>query len=496
VLTAACRARATQEAREVHEEATDGPARDEMLLIHRAQAMLPEVLSKAPGLGRLLETGRVGMVLGPTLLVGAALLGLASNALGPSQQINILFAPMLGLVAWNLVVYALVLVTALRRAGGVAGSASASASDSDSASGTGAVTTVVGTLARRLVERSFSRTSAEHAERQAVVASATARFARAWGAVSAALMTCRLTRLAHLGSMLLVFGAVGGMYVRGLGLLYRASWQSTFLDAEQVSALLNGVLGPASLLIGSPVPDVTALEYPADGEAAPWIHLWALTGVLFVAIPRCVLWFVEGRRIRRLEDSVPLDLGASCFRKILAPVRGEAAAVDIVPYGVRLAARSRDGLVELLHDVMGARAEVCIAEPLAYGDEAESVQPSVQQAAPPGARVGSQPGDGRSLLILFGLAQSPESEVHGVFVEELSARLHEDARMAVLVDGAAYRIRITDARRLEERRRAWDRVLRDAGVPVVHVDLDQPLPPEVVDRLDVALRPRIQQTAR
>ena len=122
-------------------------------------------------------------------------------------------------------------------------------------------------------------------------------------------------------------------------------------------------------------------------------------------------------------------------------------------------------------------------------------KPAVQRPLQSTAELQDPAAVQSALLVLFGLAQSPESEVHGVFVEELLTRLNHGSRMAVLVDGARYRERATDERRLDERHRAWDRVLREAGAPVVHADLDLPLSPETVDQLDVALRPVIPQTA-
>jgi hypothetical protein len=488
VLSATQRARATQEARGLFEGTADGLARDEALLVHRACTLLPNVEAKAPGLSQLLKTGRLGTATGPLVLAGAVLLGLASNALGSTRQINILFAPMLGLVAWNLAVYGVLLFSALRRrVKNISSSRNkASAASILEVGGTRSYRAAFGVgggfvpgLARRFVERRFRRATADRVEEKVVVAATAAGFAKSWGAVSASLMASFMTRLAHMGSLFLVMGAVAGMYVRGVGLLYRASWQSTFLDADQVSQLLNVVLGPAAALLDASIPDVGPLEFPADGDAAPWIHLWAMTGLLFIGLPRGFLWIVEHRRIHRLRTSVQLDLDQPYFRQLLSPVRGDSVAVDVLPYGVHLAPRSRDGLVELLHDVLGARAEVLVAEPLAYGEE----------------EVRSSPDEDRSVLVLFGLGQSPESEVHGAFVRDLSLRLSGEGRLAVLIDGALYRDRVTNERRLEERRRAWNRVLKEFHVAAVHLDLDRPPSPDVVQSLGFALSPQIQQTA-
>jgi hypothetical protein len=136
-------------------------------------------------------------------------------------------------------------------------------------------------------------------------------------------------------------------------------------------------------------------------------------------------------------------------------------------------------LSELLHDVFGARADVRWHDPLEYGAEADEAL---------AALVGRRPGeaDGRQwcFVLLLPLAQPPETEVHGRLVSELEGRLGERESLLVVVDGASYRARLgEDSPRLVERRRAWDRVLKEAGPPAVHVDLGQPVPDEAVASL-------------
>jgi hypothetical protein len=89
-------------------------------------------------------------------------------------------------------------------------------------------------------------------------------------------------------------GLIAGLYLRGCA-DYRAGWESTFLDAGQVRALVGVLYGPASALTGIAIPDperLAALRFEGDrgGEsAARWIHLLAATTVLFVVLPRLLL---------------------------------------------------------------------------------------------------------------------------------------------------------------------------------------------------------------
>ncbi len=503
LLPSAQRARATSAAREAWGDGSGDEVDEEALLVHRADVLMLDVERQVPRLSRLLGADRLGGSLASLVLLGALLVGAAGNALGPARQIQVLFAPMLGLVAWNLVVYLLLLVVSLKRA--AKSNSTGDAPRLREAAGRHSVTGVVGGLASRFVQRHFRRALAEQAEQQALVTAAASGFARLWGAASTALMACRLTRLLHLASLLLAAGAIGGMYVRGLGLEYRASWESTFLTAEQVQSVLQSLLGPSAWLLGTVVPEVAPLEAPADGLAAPWIHLWATTVVLFIVLPRLALWCLDGVRVRRLSRSVQLDLGATYFRSLLVPVRGDASSVDVFPYGARLDARARETLMELMHDVQGARAEVRVHDTLTYGDEAAGIALN-EGALNQGAGVDSAQAR-RSAVVVFGLAQSPESEVHGEFVRELTERLQAldtPWGLAVLIENSSYRRRMSEPRRLEERQRAWDRVLRDVGQQAVHVDLgreglegrEQSLPPDVMNRLAELMRPATPEAAR
>ena len=64
----------------------------------------------------------------------------------------------------------------------------------------------------------------------------------------------------HLAAAATALGVIAGLHTRGLAFEYRASWESTFLGAEQVDALLSVTLAPGSWLTGIPVPDVAAIE--------------------------------------------------------------------------------------------------------------------------------------------------------------------------------------------------------------------------------------------
>lgn len=513
LLPLANRRRASQQAREALEPggsresggsggaapgraASESPQAQEALLVERARALLPELQARVPLVSRVLAASRLGGWVTPLTLVGALLLGLSTNALGPHQLVNVLSQPLLLLLTWNLAVYVWLAVASWRAGGvpreilvggpvvqgtarvelgaGVGGGSVAGGGASSRLQVSARPDSTLTRLAHGWLARLGGRQAAARIGRQGTVATALLKFSAAAGRARALLLAARLRRLLHLGSALLVLGTVAGMYVRGLLLLYRATWESTFLHAPQVQALLDVVLWPAAAVLGVSVPDVAPLERPATGDAALWIHLHALDALLLVLLPRALLALAETRRIRRLQRALRLDLEAPAFRRHLLAVRGQGSRIDVLAYGLQLPPRTRDALVELLHDALGARAEVRVPESLTYGAEVSELPALDAEAA---------------RLVLFPLAQSPEAEVHGRFLGELLARQPAGRPLVVLVDEGDYAERVGDgARRRDERRRAWERVLAEAGVPLVHAALERPADAGTVEALLAALR--------
>ena len=438
----------------------EGPAD----FIARRAGELAEVLrGRARGVGALLAASRADL---PAVLVVplALLTGLATNVLS-ARFVSVLAFPLLGALLWNLAVYAGIALYGLRGAAEPAPAADAER---------------VG-LAERLA-RAFVASRARRAlagdsgEASAVAGVAAVNFARHWGRLARPWIAARVAFALHLGAAALAAGMVGGMYLRGLAFEYRATWESTFLDADTVQRLLDLVLAPASALSGVRVPDVAPLRGEPGGDAAPWIHLWAWTALALAILPRLALAGLEVSRARRLARALPLDLDAPYHRRLLAPSGGVGVRAQVAPYALDLDARAAERLRGLLHDLLGARAEVALRPRADYGAEREALAPE---------------GDGAVLVVVFGLAQTPELEVHARLLEELRAGLGEGQRLLVVVDAAGYATRLGEGEaaraRLDERRRAWDRAAREAGLAVLHLDLSRELDAGALARAGQAL---------
>lgn len=456
-------------------EAARTAATSERQAAERARPLLAILEREVPGLARARALSRVGLGITAGASLAALIAGLLSDALGPSREISLLSFPLLGLLAWNLGVY---LALALRAAGAIRAPASTReaartlALEATAKRWRGSLEAVLAWLAEWALERARPRT----AQQSEVVARALAAYWREWAPAHAPVAAARIRLALHAGAAFLAIGTVLGMYLRGLALAYHVSWESTFLGADTVATILRVVLAPAAALTGGTLPDAADLEQiqTSTGQsAAAWIHLWAVTAALVVVLPRLALGLRELARQARLARDVPIEPLRGPFRALLAPDRGAETQVAVLPYSLRLEPRAVDLLSELLHEVFGLRAGVRVIDSLPYGASADGLAGSATN----------------SVVVVVPAVQSPEREVHGRFLADL--RDGGVRHLLVVVDTSAWggrRGAAADERRRAERRRAWDRVLRESGVPSLHLDLSAPLPEDAVSRAEECLR--------
>jgi len=78
------------------------------------------------------------------------------------------------------------------------------------------------------------------------------RFVVEWHELALPLYEARAGRVLHLSAAFFAIGALLGLYLRAIAFEYRIGWESTFLQATSVHALLSFVLEPAARLLGIP----------------------------------------------------------------------------------------------------------------------------------------------------------------------------------------------------------------------------------------------------
>lgn len=449
---------ATRAAQEV--EGERAPA--EAFIARRAALGAERLRKRDDALDRALRALRWRPWLGWALALAALAAGFAADAIGATGRVNLLAPPLFALIAWNLAVY---LLLAMRAARGFAQGERARA----------------GLLAQLVARAARAAAPAERLARRSPVVSV---FVAQWLEASAPLAAARVARILHVAAAAFAAGAVGGMYLRGLGLAYLAGWESTFLGPQAVHAILSVLLAPASALTAIDLPDaahLAAIRFdvsPGEG-AARWIHLYATTLALAVVAPRLLLAAASAWRERGLARRFPIALDAPYFVALAGAHRGQAASVRIVPYSYRLAPQAALGLEAILARVFGKGSHASIAPAVEFGAEG-ALDPSLLAGGPHAFAAA-----------LFGATATPEKETHGAFVAALSRLAPANTPFLVLVDESPFHERFgrdpqAGARR-DERRAAWAKMLAALECAPVFVDPCAPDPAPSARALEAAI---------
>ena len=327
--------------------------RAERMLVARARALLSSLIPRFPFIERVLGRNAGIAWLPGVLLVASVMFGGGLSALDGTRKIDILAFPFIGLLVWNLCVYVAIIIGWIRRPG------------------TGTRRPRIPALASWIALMLQKRAAGKSKSFVGPLGLALERFVEQWSELARPLITARAARLFHICAIGVGVGLVAGLYLRGLVFEYRAGWESTFLDAGGVRALLSILYGPASFLTGIPIPDVEHLQrirWDAAGggeRAAPWIHLLAACVVLYILLPRALLAAVSTMSIWRWSIRAPVPAWLpSYFRTVF----GGNPALDrgmltVVSYGYAASGAALAQLGTLLRSALGPELVVNVREP-------------------------------------------------------------------------------------------------------------------------------------
>jgi Protein of unknown function (DUF2868) len=454
------------------------------VLAARADSLRTRLAERHPVVTRTVDLESQLTGVGGFVLLAALVLGLALSLFDSRVRIEILAFPLLGLVLWNLVVYAVLALSSLRRR------------PAPSATARSLLPGWSLWPARWTWQRAaklIKQSSFYHRP----LAAALRRFSEEWWPLAQPLLVWQGKRLFHFGSAAIALGLIAGFYLRGIALEYRAGWESTFLGASQVRSLLGLVYGPGSVLtgIGLPADDagVAALHWrdgQGGGAAAPWIHLMAATAVLYVVVPRLLLAFLATLRLARASDALsPPESLLTYARHTLggshAALPAQTARLSCFAY--QPGATSERGVQRVLGVAFGPDTRIEFAPAIAYGDE-ESFTAQAR-------------GPARDLeVLLFSLAATPEVENHGAILQQARdqwSRAKAGSRLLVLVDETPYLARLGGdaslATRIEQRRAAWRDFVRAHGLEACTLDLGSvpvagEVPQAIIDQVQRSCR--------
>ena len=370
--------------------------------------------------------------------------GIGLSALDGSRRINILAFPFIGLIAWNLAAYLLLAVAWIRRRFAAAPPVRQGEHWAARA------------YARRIAPL-LKRTTRVHA----LLGQAIGGYSAGWLRQGAPFIGQHARRWLHLAAAAVVLGLIVGLYVRGTLLRYEAGWESTFLGPAQVRSLLDLLFGPVAGWSGVELPrtieEVEALRWTptgGGGDAAPWIHLIALSLGCYVLLPRMLLAGLATLGLARLNRSktLPEELRSYAGAVLRRGASRHGGVISVTPYAYEPSDASLANLERWLEGAAGGDLRVDRRATLRYGDEDRAAAAFDAGVA----RVADQH------ILLMSLAATPEAENHGIVISaarDSARRARPPAELRIVVDAAPYAARFANdaslAARLDERQRLW-----------------------------------------
>jgi hypothetical protein len=442
--------------RAVVRESGDVTRSSDAFLVSRAERLLERLRTRSPAVMHILALAGGATWLARFLLVLALAAGVSLSALDGSRRINLLAFPLIGLLAWNLLVYALLFITWLRHRGRAAAPFWSA------------------TMYERWISGRIEALMRHSTRYNVPLSTGLRRFAAEWGALSQPLLMLKAKRLLHLAAVFVAIGLVAGLYVRGLVLRYEAGWESTFLGPQSASALVSVLYGPASALSGIPLgspAQLAELRWTATGgggDAAPWIHLIAITTVLFIVLPRFVAAAIASWGLWRFSRNPPMPPALQGYTRALLMGVGSGSTVEtagVIPYAYEPKPPSVAGLEALLAATLGGHLKIEVQAPIKYGDEATV-------ATRLAAMVASWQ------VVLMTLASTPEVENHGALLSAWRDWLAKNAPstpLLVLIDEGPYAQRMRGdsvlEQRVQERRKLWRDFVAGYGLRASFADL-------------------------
>ena len=265
----------------------------------RAQRVLATVQRRNPALAAMQEPGSLRGWLELGTPMAALVMGVLTDVIANPHRVDLVSLPLLGIVAWNLAMY-LVLI------GGWV-------------------------LARRGVYRPLLAglgrwTDGPRALKRrpgSLQSQVTALFHLRWYQATQALHIQRCKRVLHLAAAAWAVGVALSLLTRGLVVEYRVGWESTFLDAGQVHAILSFLRLPALLVFPFQpftVQEVAGLQFTQGGGVAGvrWVYMYVALLLVLVVAPRLLLAAVAYTRERMLSRKVPVNLADPYFQRLVS----------------------------------------------------------------------------------------------------------------------------------------------------------------------------------
>jgi hypothetical protein len=278
------------------------------LLKARAALVLATVGKRDRALVSLQEAGAGERWITTGSPLAALMLGIFTDQVANPHQVNLLSKPLLLLLLWNLVVYALLLAHLLMPHGGQP------------------------RPPRFARLRQWLAGLRDWGRRpRHLRGDATAAFLMRWQALTAPLYGQRLARVMHLSAAAWALGVALSLFFGGVWASYGVQWESTFLSAADVHRFLSVLFKPVTALFpwaSFSLEEVRSLRaagpLPSPADAADnftgrrWVFLYAMLLALVIVLPRLVLAALAWWKERTLARAVAIDPADGYYQRLLA----------------------------------------------------------------------------------------------------------------------------------------------------------------------------------
>lgn len=426
----------------------------ERLAIHRADLMLRLASHAQPAITALRRPRRSASLLW-WLPVLALLLGFGVEKIAEPHRINLLTWPLLAIVLWNLLMYAVMGVMSLRRL---------------------LVRRRAGELdelqaeALRPVAQWWSRSRIKDVYLRHIHQ----RFMQDWAAYSQARHGRILRALTHVCAAALALGVALALWATGLFTEYRIGWESTWLGPEQMQRLTHLLSWPAQTLLGQPAWSLEQIQqlqnWPegAQQDGRAWLIAYSVLLALVVIVPRLLLAAWHGVAALGLSKTLHVPLDEPYFQRLTRDLSSQSTHILVHPFSMEMNNPRQQQVLQFAQRHFGAAAHVQFGPVLEYGQGENRFGQTLE---------GSRPN---LQVLLFNMAATPEQETHGAAMAQFEN--HVQGARAIWLYGHDFAQRLGEGeaarQRIAERSHLWQVFVEGAGMQAQFVGLPASVAPE------------------
>ncbi|MFQ7829483.1 MAG: DUF2868 domain-containing protein [Parasutterella excrementihominis] len=379
------------------------------------------------------------LAIGSVLAVLAFVGGILTNEFSVTDnRINLLSPPLLGVIAWNLIIYCWIATALVFNRG----------------------KSPVGYIRRTFASAVLKlQTRGSHGQ-EALVS-----FYGKWTEAELPLLRGRIAEILHFSAALFGLGLIASIGIHGWGTEYTVGWESTWLSDKPAAVLtfinlFYGMIPVNADLFNQLTPQVIeSMKFGAGHgqNAAPWLVQLFYIISLIVVVPRILLGLYAYAKARYIENHFPIDLDSVYYSNILRQWRGQTMLIQIIPFSYPLTDKVKDGIQKFASELHPENSR-CIFSEVQHENTKLPEIPAGEQT---------------EVIAVFAMTSTPETEVQGRFIAELKQKaLDSKALLRVVIDTSGFLARFANTpQRIAERKKNWSNFLAPYGVSFAFVNL-------------------------